>query len=139
MSDPRAKHLASLSALLPGFAAYWKSSAYYNGSDCEEHTVHSVFSEASTVAIDLLSAGNAENIRDLLEYIEGVMQSDAQDERDAAATCFLENILNVTPARIEAKVWIPYLGAESRAFCRAWDDFTGCRTEYLHDDRSSDD
>ncbi len=135
MSDLRAIQLASLSALLPGFAAYWESNAYYNGSDVNEHTLWDVYSDASTVAKELLSSGNTESISKLLNYVETVMQSGTPDERDAAATCFLENILNVTPTDIDPKTWIPLLGSESRAFCRAWDTFTGCRTEYLHEDQ----
>jgi len=137
MSDSRATHLASLSAVLPGFAAYWESHAYYNGSDVNEHTLCGIYSDASKVAKDLLSSGTTECIRKLLDYIETVMQSGTQNERDAAATCFLENLLNVTPTDIDPKTWIPLLGTESRLFCRAWDTFTGCQTEYLHEDPPS--
>jgi len=132
MSDSRATQLASLSTLLPGFAAYWESHVYYNGNDRDEHTLCSIFSDASTVAKELLSAGNTACIGELLDYIEMIMQSGTQNERDAAATCFLENILNATPTAIDPKNWIPLLGPESRSFCRAWNAFTGCRTEYLH-------
>lgn len=138
MPDPRATHLASLSALLPGFAAYWESNAYYNGSDVNEHTLCGIYWDASTVAKSLLSVGKTESFGKLLDYVETVMQSGTQNERDAAATCFLENLLNVTPTDIDPKTWIPLLGPESRLFCRAWDTFTGCRTECLDEDQPSD-
>ena len=139
MPDSKANHLAALSGILPGFAAYWESDVDFNEGDFDEHTLCGIFWSASRVTQDLLSAGNTESVRNVLDYIEGVMQTGASDEGDAAVTCFLENLLNVTPTEIEPKTWIPHLGSDSRAFCRAWDDFTGCRTEYLHEDQPLDD
>jgi hypothetical protein len=107
--------------------------ASLNGSDIDEHTLSSVFSDASHVVAERFIAGDASDVPKIFPYVESVLESGTQEEQDAAATCFLENLMNRTPTKIEPKLWIPSLGPKSRLFCRAWDEFTGIRTQYLHD------
>ena len=132
MPDIRAIHLAKLSALLPNFANYWRENASMNGSDTDEHTLSGVFMDASQFVGDQLQEGNAFDLPGALHYIESVLETGTKEEQDAAATCFLEYLMNITPTKIGPNLWIPLLGTKSREFCRAWDEWTGYRTEYLH-------
>lgn len=54
-----------------------------------------------------------------------------EDVQTAAATCFLENLMNRTPELIDPQRFVPLLGHESKEYCRAWDEFCGVRTEGL--------
>lgn len=61
-----------------------------------------------------------------------------QDVQDAAATCFLENILNYDSAgRLKASSFVHLLGTESKAYCKARDEFTGVKTPGLWDESAS--
>lgn len=52
--------------------------------------------------------------------------------RDAVATCFLENLINaVAWGRIPSSSFIHLLGEESKKYYKAWDEFTGVKTEGL--------
>ena len=46
-------------------------------------------------------------------------------------TCFLENLMNRTPSKIDPKTFVPLLGQRSREYCKAWDEFCGTRTDGL--------
>lgn len=73
-----------------------------------------------------------EEIKLVFDFIEFLMKEGDQATRDVAATCFLENLLNYDSAgRLKAKIFIPFLGEESRGYCIAWDEFTGVKTDGL--------
>lgn len=68
----------------------------------------------------------------VFDVAERLMVEGDNEVKDAVATCFLENLLNVASAgRIDASKFVDLLGPESRAYCRAWDEFTGVHTEGL--------
>jgi len=65
----------------------------------------------------------------LAEYL---MKEGTVKVKDAVATCFLENLINaVAWERIPASSFIHLLGKESKKYCKAWDEFTGVKTEGL--------
>ena len=71
-------------------------------------------------------------LRAIFEMIEDLMVRGDEEVKDAVATCFLENLQNSESAgRIKAESFVPLLGKESRAYCRAWDAFTGTKTPGL--------
>lgn len=70
-------------------------------------------------------------IKDVCNYIEYLLRHGDEDVQNAAATCFLENLMNITPEQIDPKHYIPYLGPLSKEYCRAWDEFTGIKTKGL--------
>lgn len=79
--------------------------------------------------IDCLSSGKRE---DIFLLVERCLSEGDDAVKDAVATCFLENLLNaVSEKRIEASSFVKFLGAKSRTFCEAWDDFTGLNTPGL--------
>ena len=81
-----------------------------------------------------LSIEKKKEIKDIFALIEIFMNKGNQDVQDAAATCFLENLINYTSAgRLKPESFLCYLGPESKKYCKAWDEFTGVKTEGLWD------
>jgi hypothetical protein len=75
---------------------------------------------------------NEEAIKLAFILIERLMVEGTEEVQTAAATCFLENLINaVSWERISAESFVHLLGKESKAYCRAWDEFTGVKTEGL--------
>lgn len=54
--------------------------------------------------------------------------------KNGIATVFFEYLMAKDPTEIKFKTFSQYLGKESLDYCRAWDKFTGVRTEGLWDD-----
>jgi hypothetical protein len=93
-----------------------------------------VCNEMSTFShfvIALIKNGKTEDLKNIFDLIEDFMINGDSDIKNAAATCFLENLMNVTGEKISAKSFIHLLGKESREYCKAWDEFTGVKTEGL--------
>jgi hypothetical protein len=132
MSDLRTKHLKQLTGFIPEFAHYWEKNSWLNGSDLGEYTLSDVYLDASHFVGDRLQVGEVSGVPEILGYVEFILESGSEKEKAAAATCFLENLMNITPSRINPKLWIPLLGEKSRKYCHYWDKWTGCRTEYLY-------
>jgi hypothetical protein len=64
--------------------------------------------------------------------VEQLVRNGDDEVGTAATTCFLENLQNYSSAgRINANHFAPFLGPESRAYCKAWDEFTGVSTPGL--------
>jgi hypothetical protein len=113
--------------VLESFRAEWADEAL---GLCSE------FSELSDFVIAKLHSGATEGLQVLFEAVERLMVEGDEEVKDAAATCFLENLMNATPDRISPAAFVPLLGAESRVFCRSWDEFCGLRTPGLWPDES---
>ena len=120
------EYIEKLKAFLPEFPEYWESddAAFNFGADS---TVYGVFSDFSHIVATRLEDDSLKNVEQLFSFIESVVVSGG-DPANAACTCFLENILNRVPGTIDANKFVPFLGAESREFCRGWDKFTGVNT-----------
>jgi hypothetical protein len=113
----------------PGFQPYWD--AYK--SDGEKTTLWGEMCEFSYYVKHLLidETTDPSSIKGIFSYIEYLLDNGDEDVQNAACTCFLENILNVTPTDIHPERFVGYLGPKSRKYCIAWDKFTGVRTEGL--------
>lgn len=60
--------------------------------------------------------------------------SEEFDFDNAACVCFLEDLQNIaSTGEIKYSRFIPYLGEKSKEYCRAWDEFTGVKSEGLWD------
>lgn len=80
----------------------------------------------------------------IYKYVEEIREkfsdfpenSDEFDFDNAVCVCFLENLLNRASAKtIEYDRFIPFLGKKSKEYCKAWDKFTGVKTEGLWDNK----
>ena len=115
---------------VPGFRERWQAHReYWEGEDaglCND------MSEFSEYVVDLIADEQSADLPMIFELIERLMVKGDQDVQNAAATCFLENLINIAGTdRLDAKKYIHLLGPESRAYCKAWDKFTGVYTEGL--------
>ncbi len=82
--------------------------------------------------IDSIEKNDQIDLGNVFYTIEEFLVNGDQDVKDAAATCFLESLVNMSSwGRISPNTFVPLLGPESRACCRGWDEFTGVKTEGL--------
>lgn len=114
----------------PAFAPHWR--AYER--EWEEMGSPGLCTEMSAFADfvkeQILTVSPPEIAR-LFAVIEHLLVFGDDAVQTAATTCCLENILNVTPSKVPAELYVQYLGPKSRDFCRAWDEFTGVKTPGL--------
>jgi hypothetical protein len=80
---------------------------------------------------DLIEQGETKDLPRIFTFIEKLIVEGDQDVKDAAATCFLENLINYSDNTIPASSFVPLLGPKSRDYCKGWDEFTGVKTEGL--------
>jgi len=125
------EHFKNLIELFPDFKALWESNNNYFKEDNGSYTIHGLFSEFSHLVSERLESGNTEKMKELFDYIEEIASNGNEDEQNAVCTCFLENILNRIPQKIDPKYFVPFLGKCSKDYCIAWDKFTGIKTKGL--------
>jgi len=71
---------------------------------------------------------------ELFELIEQFVSEGDEGVSNAACTCFIENLQNIASHddnEFEYSHFVSLLGPESRAYAKAWDEFTGIRTDGL--------
>ena len=78
--------------------------------------------------------------KELFDFIEDMIIIKDQKLQDAVATCFLENFLNYSSEDeldshyVDPATFVPFLGEESKDYCKGWDEFTKVRTPGLWGD-----
>lgn len=116
---------------VPSFSDAWQAHLDYWGDEvpglCNDMTAFSRY------VTDLLnSSEQVENLAEIFNLIEYLLINGDQVVGDAVATCFLENLINVSSTeKLDSRKFVSFLGPESRAYCQAWDDFTGVHTDGL--------
>jgi hypothetical protein len=107
--------------------------------------VTAIFSGLSNyVAYELMSENPSisDEEKEIYGYIEEHLKkfsghdegSEEFEFANAACVSFLENLINyASSGEIEYTRFIPFLGNESKAFCRSWDAFTGVKSPGLWD------
>lgn len=102
-----------------------------------ETSLNHMMTALSHYAEDLMIKGGAEQeLKNMFVLIEKLLQDGNPDYvHVAAATFFLENLINVASwGTISPFSFVHLLGEESKAYCKAWDEFSGDKTEGLWDD-----
>jgi hypothetical protein len=113
----------------PGFRQSWEEYvADWHGDN--RGLICNDMSAFSHYAIDLIEAGDTKELPRIFAYVERLMIEGDDNVQTAAATCFLENIVN---RDIPASAYAHFLGSESLDYCRGWDEFMGGKTAGLHD------
>ncbi len=111
----------------------WKSHLEFWGE--EKPGLCAVFSTFSDYIADNLKENNVRiDFVKVFDFVEMLLKEGDQETQDSAATCFLENLINFTSSlddTLPPKTFVHLLGPESRAYCKAWDEFTGVKTEGL--------
>lgn len=116
----------------PKFIPYWKN--YVNECDGVDLGISNDMTPFSDFAVNEIKSENFNEIENIFILVEFLMYNGNNSVKDAIATCFLENLLNKDPEKIQFIKFRQYLGKETIAYCRAWDIFTGVITKGLHDD-----
>jgi hypothetical protein len=81
-----------------------------------------------------LTALNTSDIAAVGKSVEMLLTTGEEDIKDAVATGFLESLLAEASRRAISLRGISWmLGPESTRYCRAWDEFTGTKTDGLWD------
>ncbi len=114
----------------PGFSDRWRAHLEWWGEE-EAGLCNDVAAFGRYVG-DLIVEGDTSDVAAIFGAIEELLLEGDAEVKDAVATCCLENLLNsVSSGRIAAGTFVHLLGPQSRAYCRAWDEFTGVRTPEL--------
>ena len=118
---------------------HWEEWYLYIGYDDQENLgCCAIMTTLGRYVEDILNTSHitSEKVKELKEIfllIEFFLNEGDQDVQGAAATCFLENLINYTSAgTLAPEKLIPYLvGKKSIEYCKAWDEFTGVKTPGL--------
>jgi hypothetical protein len=93
-----------------------------------------VMSKYSSAVCSHLAVFSTAELKDIFETTEHLLRFGDDHVKDGVATCFLEGLLGRASAgTLDFRQISSYLGGESRAYCRAWDKFTGVATPGLED------
>lgn len=123
----------------PNFKKMWSEHLEWWGD--EKAGLSNDMAVFSRYTIELLknSEINHTELHEIFILIEKFMTDGSENLKDAVATCFLENIINATSWKtVNPLSFVNLLGAESKNFCKAWDEYTGVKTEGLWDDQKPD-
>ena len=75
----------------------------------------------------------------VFDFIEKLVVNGDESVSTAATTGFLEDLVNLSSnGRFPSRSFTKYLGPESKAYCIAWDEFTGVKTDGLYDECKSE-
>ena len=122
----------------PGFHSTWKKYLEWWGGDfrgfCNDMSCFSRY----TIELIKDSKSHDKELKEIFTFIEHLLHEGSKEVKDAAATCFLENLINISSSgRISALKFVHMLGQESKEYCIAWDEFTGVKTEGLYENNEN--
>ena len=107
---------------VPGFRAYKTATADPDSGDPS-------FATRCRVLVDyvaaLLRTGSKTEATRAFDAIEVLIRNGDPHVRDVMKTCVLESLVNLSSWGKLPAEFRDYLGPDSAAFCKAWDEFTG--------------
>ena len=112
------------------FPVYWKDYIRDFGSDLRLHIQMLPFGE---YAIDTIKSNDEVEIKKIFDFVEFLLCNGDESAQNAIATSFLEYLMSKDPDEIKFCKFAKFLGKNALGYCRAWDKFTGVRTEGLWD------
>jgi hypothetical protein len=118
-----------LEYITPGFMKVWslwlkENDVFGDGEQPNEHTVFLEYNDFIVHQLDSLPSVNKIN---LFAYIEDALNSNDDNLSNAVATCFLDSLVQQS-AQYKPENYFPFLGLESTAHSKAWDEFNGTKT-----------
>ncbi len=128
VTNPKNEIIDQILNLFPDFRSDWER--YISELKNESPGLCLDLIEFSTWLIKNFGSLHSKSVSELFDLIESWVSQGDQEVQDATATCFLEALQNgVDNKEISGRVLFSFLGPESIAYCRAWDEFNGCKTE----------
>jgi hypothetical protein len=118
-------------ACFPAFEERWNEESLFWPAAGISPTACGILAELSGLIAEHLMRKEIAGIPAVFALMEQLLVDGTEEVRDAAATCFLENLHNRVPEKIDPQSFVPFLGPQSREYCRAWDQFCGTTTEGL--------
>lgn len=85
----------------------------------------------SDYVADVTRSKNDMMLKKIFADVEFLITQGDADVKNAIATSFLESLLSMSENQQELQIFIKYLGKESLAYCKAWNDFTGVSNDYV--------
>ncbi len=82
-------------------------------------------------AIDTIKSDDEVEIKKIFDFVEFLLCNGNESVQNAIATSFLEYLMSKDPDELNFSKFAKYLGENAIGYCRAWDKFTGIRTEGL--------
>lgn len=118
--------------LYPEFALIVQEEKQFYKDFNHDYTEHSFFRALTIFTKNLIKNKKSKDIKKLMEIAEILLEHGSVDVQNAVATCYIENLVNAA-SNDEGKIvkyetFVPYLGPKAKEYCRAWDEFTGCKT-----------
>ena len=115
----------------PRFLPYWERYVKEEGLDNGIIIQMIPFEEYT---IDTFKFGTAQETKKILEMVEFLLDKGNEAVKDAIATEYLEYLMNIDSKEIKFRELVKFLGKHSLEYCKAWDKFTGVRTDGLWDE-----
>ncbi len=82
-------------------------------------------------AIDVIKSNDEIEVKRIFDFVEFLLHAGDESVQTAMTTGFLEYLMNNDPDEIKFSKFAKYLGENAIGYCKAWDEFTGVRTEGL--------
>jgi hypothetical protein len=112
----------------PKFPAYWEAYIRDFGSDLGLTIQMLPFCEYT---IDVIKSNDEAEIKKNFDFVEFLLCNGHELVQNAIATSFLEYLMSKDPDEIKFSKFVKFLGKNAIDYCRAWDKFTGVKTEGL--------
>lgn len=114
----------------PNFIPYWES--YIGSFGLAVGVTLQVF-PLCDYTIDVMKSNDESETKRIFDFVEFLLDEGDDYLQTALATSYLEYLMNKDPDEIQFRKFSKYLGKNSIDYCRAWDEFMGCKTEGLWD------
>lgn len=110
----------------PDFIPYWE---FYVNKWGEDLGLSNHVLTFADYVLDAIKSEKYDAIEQIFNYIEFLMCNGDMAVQNAIATCLLEALLNEDTDEIQFIKFSKYLGKETLAYCKAWNEFCGVHTE----------
>ncbi len=112
----------------PGFLPYWESYIRDSGSGLGLTIQMLPFGKYT---INVIKSSDEIEIKKIFDFVEFLLCNGDDSVQTAMTTSFLEYLMSKDPDELKFSKFAKYLGENAIGYCRAWDKFTGVRTEGL--------
>lgn len=131
-SDEATKTILKKFPELEAYHDYKEYSEWYKNGGVSYYMIMTAFNHYVTDAY--IKNQDDKILTEVFSIIENFVTYGNDELKGASVTCFLESLINVSPHEdFSPSIFLPYLGKESRKYCKDWVEFTGVKTEELWD------